>query len=162
MSIPLPLNPPPPAYSTPPINEPFYTQLASTTSRTLVHSYTVPPRSGYAWHVPAKSILRLTTPEGPQVGDLNLWNAHNPRERFWAARTRQLQKAHVSTGDRLWSCIPYIRPMVTIVKDTLDGVERCHDLLGTRCDPYGTATSSSTSLRLLESEKTRSEQAPNE
>lgn len=84
-------------------------------------------------------------------GDLNLWNLHNPRERFWAARTRQLQRAHVSIYDRLWSTLPYLRPLCTIVGDSLshygtggDGTgggkddegARIHDLLGTRCDPY--------------------------
>jgi len=48
----------------------------------------------------------------------------------------------VSVGDRLWSCLPYMRPLATIVGDSLkdygvDGVGgRVHDLLGTRCDPY--------------------------
>jgi uncharacterized protein YcgI (DUF1989 family) len=134
---------PVPAYDTPPLNTNLYSRIASSTeSRRLVHSYTIPPRSGYAWKVPAGCVLRLTTPDGPQVGDLNIWNWDNPRERFWAARTRQLHASHVSTGDRLWSCLPFLRPMCTIVKDTLEdyGVDgfggRCHDLLGTRCDPY--------------------------
>jgi uncharacterized protein YcgI (DUF1989 family) len=79
--------------------------------------------------------------EGPQVADLNVWNLHNPRERFWAARTRQLHRAHVTTYDRLWSVLPYLRPMLTITNDTVAyGTDehggRCHDLLGTRCDPY--------------------------
>jgi uncharacterized protein YcgI (DUF1989 family) len=39
----------------------------------------------------------VSTPVGPQVGDFNVWNANDPRERLWAARTRQLQGAHVST-----------------------------------------------------------------
>ncbi len=61
---------------------------------------------------------------------------------MWASRTRQLQRAHVSTYDRLWSTLPYLRPMATIIDDTLaDYGEdseggRVHDLLGTRCDPY--------------------------
>jgi uncharacterized protein len=48
----------------------------------------------------------------------------------------------VSTYDRLWSTLPYLRPMLTITRDTLsdygedeDG-GRVHDLLGSRCDPY--------------------------
>jgi uncharacterized protein YcgI (DUF1989 family) len=134
---------PVPAYDTPSIDSDLYRRIAeSSESRRLVHSYTIPPRSGYAWKVPAGCVLRLTTPEGPQVGDLNIWNLNNPRERFWAARTRQLHASHVTTGDRLWSCLPFLRPLCTIVKDTLEdyGVDRfggrCHDLLGTRCDPY--------------------------
>ena len=107
-------------------------------SRRLVSNHLVPPRSGHAWRLGAGQICRITTPEGPQVGDLNLWSATNPRERFWAARTRQLHQSHISVGDRLWSCLPYMRPMATITGDSLVdyGVDerggRCHDLLGTR------------------------------
>jgi uncharacterized protein len=112
-----------------------------TDRRKLVHEHVVPKRSGYAWPVRAGQVVRLVTVEGPQVCDLNLWNRHNPSERFWASRTRQLQGAHVTTLDRLWSCLPYLRPMVTITDDTLpteptSAGGRCHDLLGTRCDPY--------------------------
>jgi uncharacterized protein YcgI (DUF1989 family) len=125
-----------PAYQTPPIDENLYSRIVNSTKNTI-YTYTIPPRSGHAWKVPKGCVLRLTTPEGPQVGDLNIWNANNPRERFWAARTRQLQASHVSVGDRLWSCLPFLRPLCTIVKDTLENHDRCHDLLGTRCDPYG-------------------------
>ena len=65
----------------------------------------------------------------------------DPRERFWAARTRQFYGTHVTTGHRLWSNLPFLRPMVTFIADTV-GYGRdaddagCHDLLGTRCDPY--------------------------
>ncbi|KAH6842181.1 hypothetical protein B0I37DRAFT_345115 [Chaetomium sp. MPI-CAGE-AT-0009] len=110
--------------------------------RVLVEEFTLPIRSGRAWKAPAGSIVRISTPEGPQVGDLNIWNAHNPRERFWASRTRQLHATHVSTYDRLWSCLPYMRPLVTIISDSLawygedEHGGRVHDLLGTRCDPY--------------------------
>ncbi|MEU3306602.1 urea carboxylase-associated family protein [Nocardiopsis sp. NPDC055551] len=121
----------------------FYDRLAThTDGRVPVERFTIPIRSGRAWRVPAGHLFRILTPEGPQVGDLNVWNTHNPRERLWASRTRQLQSAHVSTHDRLWSTLPYLRPLVTITADSLawygtdaDG-GRVHDLLGTRCDPY--------------------------
>ena len=120
----------------------FYRRLAEDTGRELVESFEIPIRSGRAWRVPRGHLCRLLTVEGPQVGDLNLWNADDPRERFWAARTRQLQRAHVSTFDRLWSTLPFLRPLATITSDTLAGYGvdgeggRVHDLLGTRCDPY--------------------------
>ncbi|KAM3557089.1 hypothetical protein MY1884_004699 [Beauveria asiatica] len=110
--------------------------------RVLLEEFTIPIRSGRAWEVPQGCVVRITTPEGPQVGDLNIWNRHNPRERFWASRTRQLHASHVSTYDRLWSSLPYMRPLATIIHDTLSwyGADehggRAHDLLGTRCDPY--------------------------
>ncbi len=121
----------------------FYAKIAEAAgARALAQKFTIPIRTGRAWEVPAGHVCRITAIEGPQVGDLNLWHRHNPRERFWAARTRQLQRAHVSTYDRLWSTLPYLRPLATIVNDTLatygmdgDG-GRVHDLLGTRCDPY--------------------------
>ncbi|MCJ1331047.1 hypothetical protein MMC10_007734 [Thelotrema lepadinum] len=142
-----PVSEPTPAYESPTSRStlypsPTFLSALQSSPRRLLSTHTVPPRSGYAWHVQAGQLVRVTTPEGPQVGDLNLWSATNPRERFWAARTRQLHQSHVSVGDRLWSCLPYMRPMVAITGDSLkgygvDGVGgRCHDLLGTRCDPY--------------------------
>lgn len=121
----------------------FYRRLAeSTSTRTEVSSMVLPIRSGRAWEVPAGHLCRIVAVEGPQVGDLNIWNRHDPRERMWAARTRQLQAAHVTTFDRLWSTLPFLRPLATITADSLEhyGVDsdggRVHDLLGSRCDPY--------------------------
>ncbi len=120
----------------------LYGRLATEVdSRTTIHSEVIPIRSGRAWAAPAGSVVRFTIIEGPQVLDLNLWNVANPRERFWAARSRQFYGAHVTTGDRLWSNLPFLRPLATIVADSIaygldeDGAG-CHDLLGTRCDPY--------------------------
>ncbi|KAJ3960652.1 hypothetical protein N0V92_002661 [Colletotrichum tropicale] len=86
-------------------------ESAQKAPRVLVEEFTLPIRSGKAWKAPAGSIVRISTPEGPQV-------------------------------DRLWSNLPYIRPLVTIIADTLawygkdEHGGRVHDLLGTRCDPY--------------------------
>jgi len=102
----------------------------------------VPPRDARAFRVPAGHIFRIVSIEGPQVGDLNLWNAHDLAERFFSGKTRAIHATHLTTGDRLWSTLPYLRPMATITHDTLDwygwdedggGV---HDVIGTRCDPY--------------------------
>lgn len=123
------------------VDRPFYQRLAAGAS-TQTYSHIVPIRSGHAWTVPAGHLCRIVVVDGPQVGDLNIWNLHNPRERLWASKTRQLQAAHVTTYDRLWSNLPYLRPLVTITGDSLAdyGLDseggRVHDLLGTRCDPY--------------------------
>ncbi|KAL4952544.1 hypothetical protein BDW69DRAFT_167411 [Aspergillus filifer] len=159
---------PPPAYTAPKDSTvhghtQVYRNISETASshskRELEKSFTIRPCSAQAWIVPAGHVCRLTTPNGPQVGDLNIWNAKNPRERLWAARTRQIHASHVSVGDRLWSNLPYLRPLVTITGDSLAGGQlhdvldvdgkkegkgfgitqfggRVHDLLGTRCDPY--------------------------
>jgi uncharacterized protein len=102
----------------------------------------VPPREGRAFDVPAGHFFRIISVEGPQVGDLNLWSAVNLAERFFSGKTRALNATHVTTGCRLWSALPYLRPMATITHDTLgwygfdaDGAG-VHDVIGTRCDPY--------------------------
>ena len=102
----------------------------------------VPPREARSFDVPAGHFFRIVSVEGPQVGDLNLWHAGNHAERFFSGKTRALHGTHVSTGDRLWSNLPYLRPMATITEDTLDwyGFDEfggsVHDVIGTRCDPY--------------------------
>ena len=102
----------------------------------------VPPREGSCFHVPAGGFFRITSVEGPQVGDLNLWNANNLDERFYSGKTRAIHGTHITTGERMWSNLPYLRPMVTIIEDTLGwyGMDEyggsIHDVIGTRCDPY--------------------------
>ena len=61
------------------------------------------PREAMAFEVPARHFFRIVSVEGPQVGDLNLWNAHDLTERFYSGKTRALHATHLSTGDRLWS-----------------------------------------------------------
>ena len=102
----------------------------------------VPPRDARTFDVQAGHFFRIVSIEGAQVGDLNLWSAANLAERFFSGKTRALHGTHVSTSDRLWSTLPYLRPMATITHDTLgwygfdaDG-GGVHDVIGTRCDPY--------------------------
>lgn len=102
----------------------------------------VPPRDAKCFRVPKGHFFRINSVEGPQVGDLNLWNANDMGERFYSGKTRALHATHVTTGDRLWSTMPHLRPMATITHDTLgwygfdsDG-GGVHDVIGTRCDPY--------------------------
>lgn len=103
---------------------------------------TVAPRNAGCLEVPAGAYFRISSVEGSQVGDLNLWNAKDISERFFSGKTRALHGTHLSTGDRLWSILPFLRPMATIVADTLDwyGFDdfggSVHDVIGTRCDPY--------------------------
>ncbi len=121
------------------VDRAFYDRVAQSPARTSVSRFAVPVREGRAWVAPAGSVIRISIADGPQVGDLNVWNLHDPRERFWASRTRQLQRGSVTTYDRLWSTLPFLRPMMTVVHDTLAGHPDSaviHDLLGTRCDPY--------------------------
>ncbi len=118
----------------------FYGRARATATK--IGETIVPPREARAFDVPAAHFFRIASIEGPQVGDLNLWNASNLAERFFSGKTRALHATHVTTGDRLWSTLPYLRPMATITGDTLDwyGFDAdgagVHDVIGTRCDPY--------------------------
>ena len=115
---------------------------AARAGATLTTQVTVPPRDARSIHIPAGQILRIESTIGPQVGDLNLFNAANLSERFFSGKTRALHGTHINTGDRLWSCLPYLRPMATVISDSLDwyGIDAdgggVHDVIGTRCDPY--------------------------
>lgn len=108
----------------------------------VVDTVLVPPRDASTFTVPAGHGFRIISVDGPQVGDLNLWNAHDLSERFFSGKTRQLHATHVTRGDRLWANLPGMRAMATITHDSLEwygwdadggGV---HDVIGTRCDPY--------------------------
>ncbi len=102
----------------------------------------VPPRDARCFNVPAGHFFRISSVEGPQVGDLNLWNANDLSERFYSGKTRALYGTHLSTGDRMMSSFPALRPIATITADSLDwyGYDgdggSVHDVIGTRCDPY--------------------------
>ncbi|MEY8841341.1 urea carboxylase-associated family protein [Cribrihabitans sp. XS_ASV171] len=102
----------------------------------------VEPRDAGCFEVEAGQFFRITSVDGPQVGDLNLWNRDDLSERFYSGKTRALHGTHLSTGERMWSNFPHLRPIATIVEDTLDwyGIDAyggaVHDVIGTRCDPY--------------------------
>ena len=102
----------------------------------------IAPRDASCFDAPAGSFFRISSIEGAQVGDLNLWNAQNLHERFYSGKTRALHGTHLTQEERMWSCFPYLRPMATVFEDTLAwyGIDAyggsVHDVIGTRCDPY--------------------------
>ena len=108
----------------------------------LVERVVVPPREAECFTVPAGHFFRILSIEGPQVGDLNLFNANDLDERLYTGKTRALNGTHVGLGDQLFSTFPAMRPIATITHDTLDwyGFDEfggaVHDVIGTRCDPY--------------------------
>ena len=108
----------------------------------LLERLRIEPRTAATFEVPAGHFFRIVSTEGPQVGDLNLWHRHDLNEAFYSGKTRALHGTHLSTGDRLWSRFPFLRPLATISADTLDwygwDADGCsvHDVIGTRCDPY--------------------------
>lgn len=102
----------------------------------------IPPREAKTFRIEKNNFFRIEYLEGPQVGDLNLFNENNLKEKFYSGKTRALHGTHLSTGDQMWSNFPYLRPLATITYDTLDWYgwdsdgASIHDVIGTRCDPY--------------------------
>ena len=102
----------------------------------------IPPRDAKTFEVKKGQFFRIESIEGPQVGDLNIFQADNLEEKFYSGKTRALYGTHLSTGDRMLSGFPYLRSLATITWDTLDwyGYDKdggsVHDVIGTRCDPY--------------------------
>lgn len=102
----------------------------------------VKPRDASCFEVPAGHFFRISSVEGSQVGDLNLWAKDNLSERFYSGKTRALHGTHITAGESMWSSLPYLRAMATITTDCLGwyGMDEfggsVHDVIGTRCDPY--------------------------
>lgn len=109
---------------------------------TKIDEVLAPAREAATFVVPAGHFCRISSIEGPQVGDLNLWNANDLSERFYSGKTRALHGTHITTGHRMWSSFPGLRPMATLTHDTLGWYGKdayggsVHDVIGTRCDPY--------------------------
>lgn len=124
----------------PPPDMALYQSLRANMTKT--DEIIVPPRDARCFVVPAGCVFRISSIEGPQVGDLNLWNANDLNERFYSGKTRALHGTHITTGERMWSTLPTLRPMATVIEDTLNwyGIDSfggsVHDVIGTRCDPY--------------------------
>ena len=102
----------------------------------------IPPRDAKTFEVKKGQFFRIESMKGPQVGDLNIFQANNLEEKFYSGKTRALYGTHLSTGDKMLSSFPYLRSLATITWDTLDwyGYDKdggsVHDVIGTRCDPY--------------------------
>ena len=107
-----------------------------------ISKITILPRDAKTFEVNKGEFFRIESVEGPQVGDLNIFQANNLEEKFYSGKTRALYGTHLSTGDKMLSSFPYLRSLATITWDTLDwyGYDKdggsVHDVIGTRCDPY--------------------------
>lgn len=131
----------------------------------LVEEVEIPPQDARSWVVKAGQMWRICCHKGPQVADMNCWSLEDPTEHFYTSKTRQIHATHLTTGDRLWSNMPYIRPLATITYDSIaygfdDDNAGVHDVvrhlryqlrnnipahltdsplssqIGSRCDPY--------------------------
>ena len=91
-----------------------------------VKEYIIPlTERGKAFVVKKGQAARIICVEGPQVADVCIWNADNYEEYFWNEFTLSREGLFLTTFSRLWSNMPKLRPMMTIIEDTYKGT---HDL----------------------------------
>lgn len=104
-------------------------------------SMLVPGGEGHAFIVPEGGYVRFRQGEdGPSAIDFNSFSLADPREHFWAGRTRMFERMHPTRGTKLWSTEPMMRPMFIITEDTMESQTsangaRYHDLTMPRCSP---------------------------
>jgi len=97
--------------------------------------------TGKGWTMKEGQVCRITLAGASQVGDINIWSHNNPKERLFTGKTRQIHASHLTTYHRLWSSIPFLKPLATITGDSIQyGIDGdgggVHDVIGTRCDPH--------------------------
>lgn len=124
--------------ATPAADAARYAAIASDDGRTLERRVEVPATKGAAFSVARGKVLRITCHVGPQVCDFNAFAADDPIEHFWSGRTRTIEGAHLGVGARLWSTEPRMRPMFTLIADTVPHPSLpcnadSHDLVFARC-----------------------------
>ena len=59
----------------------------------------IPPRDAKTFEVKFGEFFRIESVDGPQVGDLNLFNLNNLEEKFYSGKTRALKEASMIFGD---------------------------------------------------------------
>jgi len=93
--------------------------LVASKKAKLIEELEIPANDGRSWVVKSGQMWRITCSHGPQVADMNCWNLHDPSEHFYSSKTRQYHATHLATGDRLWSNMPFVRPLATILYETI-------------------------------------------
>ena len=114
----------------------FYDQVRNAKAKYKpVEKTVIPPNNGLGFLVKRGQIFRVVQVEGPQVVDIALWNANDSREIFRPEHSFLIEGWFVKENTRLWSDVPYFRPMATCVEDTVEDQEGWHNhlVLGSHC-----------------------------
>lgn len=82
-------------------------------------TFIIGARSAKAFTIQRGERFRIVCVEGPQVADVNVYNADNLDEYFSAGATRRLQGIRLTEGGVLVSNPGRERPMLTLVADTV-------------------------------------------
>lgn len=122
--------------------------------------FSIPPFSGRGFTVNRGQVFRVIEETGPQIGAVAFWNANDPREGFIAGRTMAAVACFIQPYTRLFSDVPWFRPMATCLEDTVvtepPGSEFHHHSVGGSCSPetmemrFGVAGLNACRLNLLQ------------
>jgi uncharacterized protein YcgI (DUF1989 family) len=129
-------------FPVPPLDKPFYENLRDKRETfALVERFIIPKESGKACLVRRGQVARVIAVEGPQIADIDFFNADNPVEHLWANQTLNREGMHLTRFSRLWSNMPWFRPLMTIIEDTVENAPvppggRHHHIFGAHCNPY--------------------------
>src|SRR5258706_5474562 len=128
-------------FITPQLMLEFYAGIRAAKDRySLISQFEIPPATGLAFKIGRGQIARFNISHGPQIVDLDIFNAQDPRQRLWANHTMNSEGFWLSTFSRLWSNLPNSRPLATIVEDTVETDQSCgparhHHIFGGHCNP---------------------------
>ena len=129
-------------FPTPSMDTRFYEDLrANQEGFRLIREIDIPKTSGRGFVVKRGQAVRIVCNEGCQIADVDIFNADDPSEHLWANQTLNREGAHLTTFSRLWSNMPWFRPLMTIIEDTVQNVTtnpgaRHHIILGAHCNPF--------------------------
>ena len=129
-------------FPSPAIDRSFYEDLrANRESFRLIRTIDIPKTSGMGFIVKRGQTARIVCSEGGQIADVDVFNADDSSEHLWANQTLNREGAHLTTFSRLWSNMPWFRPLMTIIEDTVQNVAtnsgaRHHIILGAHCNPF--------------------------
>lgn len=89
-------------FPTPSLNRAFYENLRSQrpTFRRIDQTV-IPKEEGRGFKVRRGQSVRLVCVEGPQIADVDVFNANDLHEHLWANQTLNREGAHLTTFSRL-------------------------------------------------------------
>jgi len=98
----------------------FYERVrAATAGRRPRERFSIPPHSGRGFAVRRGQAFRVVEEAGAQAGAVAVWNADDHRETLLAATTIAREGVVVRPYVRLMSGLPWVRPLMTCVDDTV-------------------------------------------
>ena len=102
------------------LDKTFYDNLrAARPQYKAVDKFVIPPFNGRGVIVKNGQTFRVIEAEGPQAAAVAFWSAENPKEFYAPIRNRTGEGLFIKVYTRLWSEVPWFRPMMTCIDDTV-------------------------------------------